>query len=610
VELTITTARCTAPGQMPGRLLLRLRTALLQGLLPALVAGVLSACASTAAPLDQAAHSASPDNIALLLEARIAVLAGGEPLLVRDVPLNESDTLAEFYTRRAFRPAWGDATTREALLRAIRASEMEGLDPRDYQLEQLEALQVELAGRSPGVFAQADAELLCSHALARLARHYARGKVDPALTQPSWNGVAHDAGPDAATRLAEMIGPDLGVQLAAELPPHPLYRMLRNELHRLREIAAQGGWPALPAGPTLKPGMQDARIPLLRERLLRSGDLPQAAFDAFAGEDYDSELQAAVQRFQARHGLTDDGAIGRDTLEQLNTPVEARIATVRVNLDRARVLLRDLPARFVVVNIAGFHAYLIDEGRIAWDARAVVGQRYRETPLFRSEISWLQWNPSWTVPPGIIEKDILPDARVDPASITRRGLQVLDRDGNEVDPHAIDWSAYRSGHIPWTLRQPPGPNNALGRVKFMFPNSHAVYLHDTPSTNLFDRDQRTFSSGCVRIDDPLTLARLLINDPGWDDARIADTVTGGETVTLVLAQRVPVVLAYWTAWPQPGAGLQLRRDVYRLDARWLAELDPPGPSPRLPPPEATQPQAPPAGPQAAPAALPAGGLAP
>lgn len=578
MELTAANARRTATT----RLLRRLRALMRHGFLTALVAGALSACSSTAAPLDRHAPAASTDDVTLLIEARIAVLAGGEPLLVRGVPLNESDTLREFYTRRAFRPAWTDAATRDALLRAVRASEREGLDPRDYHLDLLEALQAELAARRPAAFAQADAELLCSHALARLARHYARGKVDPAVTQPSWNGVAHDAGTDAATRLAQMTGPDLGAQLAAELPPHPLYRMLRNELQRLRDVAARGGWPALPAGPTLKPGMQDARIPLLRERLLRSGDLPEAAYDAFAGEDYDGELQAAVQRFQERHGLTADGAIGRDTLEQLNTPVEARIATVRVNLDRARVLLRDLPPRFLVVNIAAFHAYLIDDGRIAWDARAVVGQRYRETPLFRSEISWLQWNPSWTVPPGIIEKDILPEARIDPASITRRGLQVLDPDGNEVDPHAIDWSAYRSGHIPWTLRQPPGANNALGRVKFMFPNPYAVYLHDTPATNLFDRDQRTFSSGCVRLEDPLTLARVLINDPAWDDVRIADTIAGGETETLVLAQRVPVVLAYWTAWPQPGMGLQLRRDVYGLDARWLSELDQTAPASALP----------------------------
>lgn len=541
----------------------------------ALVASLLGACTSAAGPV--AARNdfapAAAAGIEMLIESRIAVMAGGERLQVRGILLNEGATLREFYTRRAFRPAWTDAATRDALVRAIRASTLDGLNPQDYHLDAILALQTELAAPRPNLFAQADAELICSYALALLAHHYAFGKVDPAQQEKTWNVEAPDPGHDAATTLDTLVHPELQARLAAQLPDHPIYRMLRTELVRLRMIAARGGWPMLPAGETLKPGMQDARIPLLRERLVGSGDLSERAVPDTSMDVYDDTLLAAVQRFQKRHGLTADGAVGRDTMEQLNTTAEARIDTVRVNLDRARVLLRALPPRFVAVNIAGFHVYLIENGRIAWSARAVVGQRYRETPLFRSEITYLQWNPDWTVPPGIIEKDILPDARTDPARITARGLRVIDREGQEIDPHSIDWSAFSSGHIPYTLRQDPGPANALGRVKFMFPNNHAVYLHDTPSKRLFDRDDRTFSSGCVRVEDPLTLARLLINEPEWDDARIAEVLESAETQTVVLKQRVPVLLAYWTAWPDVDGSLNFRRDVYGRDARWLAALD-------------------------------------
>lgn len=532
---------------------------------------LLGACRSLAVPADGQSRAPAV-AVETLVESRVAVLAGGENLVLHGVLLAEPATVREFYTRRAFAPAWTDPDTVAALVRAVRGSALEGLDPRDYHLDAILALQHEVAARRASPFARADAELLFTDALARLVRHYAFGKVDPAAHEQSWNIRAPDAGRDAAAVLAGVIGPDLATRVATELPQHPIYRSLRAELVRLQVLAARGGWPAVPDGPTLKPGMDDARIPALRARLAAGGDLP-AGTDTTATR-YDDTLLAAVQRFQARHGLKADGAVGQDTLEQLGVPVQSRIDTVRVNLDRARVLLRALPPRFVVVNIAGFHVYLVQDGQVVWHARAVVGQRYRETPLFRSEISYLQWNPTWTVPPGIIAKDILPPNDT-PQVIARKKLKVIAPDGHLVNPRAVNWHAYRNsrGHIPYTLRQDPGPENALGRVKFMFPNDHQVYLHDTPSTGLFDEDERTFSSGCVRIEDPLTLARLLANDPAWDDARIASVIAGGQTENLVLRERVPVLLAYWTAWVEADGTLQFRRDIYGRDARWLAALD-------------------------------------
>lgn len=527
-----------------------------------------------------------------LIEARIAALADGEPLQVLGSDLRNRETLQEFYTARAFRPAWTDPEAIAALVNAVRNSAREGLQPQHYRIEQLLALEAQLAARRPSVFARADAELLFSDTLAQLAHEYRFGRV--ADVDGNGNSPAAGLRPenrrsagDAAALLARLVGPDLQPALNAELPQHPIYRAMREQLARHREIAAAGGWPEIPPASdrkkrSLKPGERDERVPLLRQRLAISGDYGAVA--AGSGSEnrdtatidpavYDDTLAAAMKRFQSRHGLTADGAIGPATLAQLNVPVTARIDTLRVNLDRARVLTQDMPPRFVVVNIAGFQVYLVEDGKLRWQARAVVGQFYRQTPQFRSAISYLQWNPTWTVPPGIILKDILPDARRDPHSITRRGLQVLDADGNVLDPAGIDWHRFRSGHIPYTLRQQPGPKNALGRVKFMFPNTHQVYLHDTPSKSLFDRDARTFSSGCVRVEDAFTLARLLINDPGWDDARIAKVLADEETQTLVLKQRVPVLLAYWTAWIDETGALQFRPDIYGRDAAWLAALD-------------------------------------
>ena len=238
--------------------------------------------------------------------------------------------------------------------------------------------------------------------------------------------------------------------------------------------------------------------------MVRSGDL----LDASASDSllYDAPLAEAVKRYQQSLGLEPDGVVGAATIAELNVPVAERITQLRVNLDRGRVLLHDLPEQFVVVNIAGYTIYLVKGQNVVWNARVQVGKTYRRTPLFRSDISYLVFNPTWTVPPGIIAADILPAARQDPRAITRKGLRVFDGAGREVNPESIDWSRFRSGNIPYTLRQDPGPSNALGRIKFMFPNPYAVYLHDTPSQSLFERADRAFSSGCVRVERALELA--------------------------------------------------------------------------------------------------------
>jgi murein L,D-transpeptidase YcbB/YkuD len=307
----------------------------------------------------------------------------------------------------------------------------------------------------------------------------------------------------------------------------------------------------------------------VRARLRVTGDL--AAPDPQDPSPFDEDLKRAVEAFQRRHGLAADGVIGPSTLAAMNQPVASRIDQIRVNLERARWVQRDLPSDFVLVNIAGFRAYLVRGREVTWSARVQVGKTYRETPVFRDEIEYVVFNPTWTVPPGILRKDIIPQAQKDPDIVRRKGLKVLDQEGKEVDPRAVNWSA---AGFPYVLRQDPGPSNALGRVKLMFPNEHLVYLHDTPNKHLFQRPQRTASSGCIRVERPLELTELVLSGThGWNRTRIDEVIASGQTKRVDLDRPMPVLVLYWTAEVMEDARVAFRDDVYGRDAPVLRALD-------------------------------------
>lgn len=438
----------------------------------------------------------------------------------------------------------------------------------------MQQLSAEVAAPTANDSVRAQFDVLQTDAVLRLGYHLMFGKVDPESFDAQWNYGRTLGSLDVAEEIeAALAADDIYARIEALKPTHRFYVTLKAELQRYRAAAAAGNPAPLAQGATLKPGASDARIPALRARLVASGDLA-ASSPIQAPESYDAVLETAVRRYQERMGLAADGAVGARTIEELNVPIANRIEQLRVNLDRGRILLQDLPPQFVVVNIAGYFIYVVRGEEVVWSSRVQVGKPYRRTPIFRSEINYLVWNPTWTVPPGIIWNDILPAARRDPNSITRRGLSVLDRNGQKVDPGEVDWAKYRSGNIPYTLRQEPGPDNALGRVKFMFPNSYSVYLHDTPSKSLFDAPDRSFSSGCVRVERPLELAMLLLNDPQqWNEASMAQTLKTGRLQNVTLKKKMPILLAYWTAWVDAQGRVNFRRDIYGQDALWAAGLN-------------------------------------
>jgi L,D-transpeptidase YcbB len=543
-----------------------------------IAAARICACAclvSLAAAQSPVAAQADTEAVATAIAAELDAVMTSDAATIHGVRTAMIDRLREFYSRREFRPAWTRAESQRQLLKALADTYADGLDPADYHFALLQSLatQARSAGATDALQAQYD--VLLTDSLLRASYHLAFGKVDPESFDAQWNYGRTLPAVDLPQAIDQAIASNVVYErLAALKPAHRLYEGLKEQLARYRTIESEGGWLTLAGGSVLKPGDSDARVPALRVRLLRSGDLPPAA--ASDSLLYDASLAAAVKQYQTRLGLVPDAAVGAATVAQLNVPVAERIAQLRVNLDRGRVLLHDLPEQFVVVNIAGYAVYLIKGQQVAWSARAQVGRTYRRTPIFRSDISYLVFNPTWTVPPGIIAADILPAARQDPRAIARKGLRVLDGNGRDIDPAAIDWSRFRSGHIPYTLRQDPGPNNALGRVKFMFPNPYQVYLHDTPSQSLFERADRAFSSGCVRVERALELAELLLNDPqSWSPEAIARTMASGQLRNVTLHGKVPVLLVYWTAWVDPQGSVNFRSDLYGQDAAWARGLNAP-----------------------------------
>lgn len=357
----------------------------------------------------------------------------------------------------------------------------------------------------------------------------------------------------------------------APVPPPPGDSLaLRLALEDLVRLQDRGGWKEVPGGPTLHPGDRDPRVVLLRERLARSGDLPDGTVPGDA-DLFDPALEEGVRRFQSRHALDVDGVVGAGTRGALNVPVEARIRQLRLNLQERHRFLPEPSRRRILVNIPGFRAWVLEEGVEPEEHRVIVGRTDRPTPLVEGRVAHVVLAPYWNVPPGILSRDKLPILRRDQGYLVRQSMTVLARStGQAVDPSTIDWahiSAAEFNRSYW-LRQAPGPRNALGFVKFIFPNPYDVYLHDTPDRHLFERGRRSFSSGCIRLEGAMGLAeRLLGPVPGWGVDRTRRVAAGGVETWVPLPEPIPIHTVYWSAWVGRDGTLYLADDLYGLDAR-------------------------------------------
>ncbi|MGR3716238.1 MAG: L,D-transpeptidase family protein [Thermohalobaculum sp.] len=512
---------------------------------------------------------------------------GAEALRV-DLALQYDRSTPErsFYEAREYLPVWlaedgAAAPAARALLSWVGAADANALPASRYGVSGLTA---RLAKASSGAYSDASA---LETDLTRLFLAYARD-ISSGLLEPrsvSENIDIEPRRPDPAVLLAGIGATgDIPAFLDGLAPAGPAYDRLLSLYAGIRGIERNGGWgPRIDNGRTLLPGGRDPRVAQLRARLTALGDLAPA--DLIATSEvmndatppvtdlllFDPALVAAVRRFQARHGLNTDGIVGPMTLAALNTTATERAAQVAVNLERMRWLNYDLGARHIVINIAAYTMTMIENGVPRFTTRTVVGKsRKFQTPEFNDQLEFIVVNPFWNVPYSIASREILPLLQEDPTYLEQNNMELL---GSELPAREIDWSQVTRRSFPGRIRQRPGPDNALGTVKFLFPNDHAIYMHDTPAQNLFAYDQRTFSHGCVRLQDPIGFAHLLLSLQGDDPVGTFDRLRElGDEKWIRVREAIPVYVTYRTAWLDAGGVRQFRADVYRRDRDVMSAL--------------------------------------
>lgn len=528
-------------------------------------------------PEGQGASAKGPtERVRDALQEKLSYPEPREPTFCRKEALCGEAVLSRFYTRRDYLPAWMDREGRfplsAMLVRTIREGILEGLKPDVYHLTAIEALlgetgEVRSKGRQPDPDLLSDLDLLLTDAFLVYGSHLLSGRVDPETIHSKWIKKSREANLGDLLEAALEKG-DVEEALKGLLPEYPGYAGLRQALMNYRRIMEQGGWSPVPAGPTLHRDDRDERVPALRARLALSKDLDGGA-QGGDPEHFDQQLEFAVRGFQRRHGLTEDGVVGPATLEAINVPSGERVRQIEVNLERWRWLPEDFGRRYILVNIADFSLEVVEDGRRVMTMRVVAGKKARVTPVFSGRMTYLVLNPYWHIPHKLAVEDVLPRIRSDPGYLARQGIRVFgswDDLAPEIPADTIDWSAVTKYNFTFKLRQDPGPSNALGRVKLMFPNRFAVYLHDTPSRYMFQKNQRDFSSGCIRIEKPIDLAAyVLAGDPKWTREKVLSAIESGESRIVWLPEPIPVHVLYWTAWVDGEGAVQFRRDIYGRD---------------------------------------------
>ncbi|MDO8883140.1 MAG: L,D-transpeptidase family protein [Pseudotabrizicola sp.] len=514
----------------------------------------------------------------LLLSASFVVFAG-QTLLAQEFPspfiqtiaieAAEDEAIAAFYRENGYRTLWTgaaeqDSARRAALLQALSRAGDHALPTARYDVAKLTAMLT--TAQTEGD--RARAEVALTRAYLSYARDVSTGATNPKSVDP---GIVREIGrPDPTLLLAQMQARNPAEVLHGLLPSSPRYAQLVRAKLALEASMDQGGWGTVVRAKSLAPGDTGDAVVALRDRLIAMGYLSRSAT-----QSYDATIENAVQRFQLDHGLVADGAAGEGTLAELNIGPDARLKSVIVAIERVR-WMHDTPLgdRHIWVNIPDFTAKIIDQGKVTFETRSVVGKDVtaQHTPEFSDMMAHMVINPSWGVPRSIIVNEYLPLLQRNPNAVSH--LQVIDNRGRVVPRGSVNFAGYSSRTFPFGLRQPPSNGNALGLVKFMFPNVHNIYLHDTPAKNLFSHDVRAYSHGCIRLADPFDFAYALLalqsDDPQAEFAR--HLKTGNET-TVRLEQKVPVHLVYFTAYPGAKGQMTYRRDIYGRDAKLFQALE-------------------------------------
>lgn len=524
--------------------------------------------------------AAVDDNVGQAIQAKFSPLTTAFPPLLtssRYKRVDISRMVLDFYSHRGYRAAWTNEKDVAQLFTSLHATQVEGLNPADFHIDELARSQPLMQAETSTPEQRAAFDIAATHTFLTALLQLRRGKVDPSRLDIHWNFDPADVDPreDVNKFFIALDEHDVARAFAQAPPQEAVYVGLREGLAQLRKVREIGGWPKVAEGQSLKPGMDLPAVAQLRARLVAGGFLdPRLA----RGTQYDAAVTAAVKKYQTDQYLGADGVAGATTLAALNVPVDARIDQVRVNMERARWLLYKLQGTFVIVDIAGYKVAMYRDGKPIWRSRVQVGKPFRNTPVFQAEITYVTFNPTWTVPPTILKEDVIPKIQKNPGYLAANRIRVIDRQGAELDPSSVDWSNPRG----ISLRQDAGPDSSLGQVVIRFPNDYAIYLHDTPHRELFSKTVRATSSGCIRVENPLQLVELLFNDPvHWDSAGIRKQLANGKTQNIKLPVKVPVLLAYWTVDLSKDGRVTFKPDVYDYDSAVLRGLNLPSKLPIL-----------------------------
>jgi len=490
--------------------------------------------------------------------------------------------IVDFYGRRKIQPVWitGDRlnTQAEVLIETIGRADREGLDANTYHRYDIFTLltniehSTALKMSEPATFAEL--ELLLTDALFSFGFNVSEGIVEPNSINFDW--YIEKPQKDIPKILQAALNEDRLEELVDRLQPrHSGYLRLKSALLKYQNIKKSGSWQQVPAGSKIRKGDAGKRIAALRSRLMASNDLEIS--ENGKTEYFDEALENGVKRFQARHGLKVDGVVGFNTLSALNVSVEDRIQQIKLNMERWRWLPQDLGARYILVNTADFRIEVIENERTLKTIRAIVGKKNRPTPMLSRKMIYLELNPYWNIPHKIALNDILPCIKKNPDYLMDKGIRIFENwsaDAKELNPGSIDWDRIGKDNFIYKLRQDPKSSNALGRVKFMFPNKFSIYLHDTPARELFDRTKRAFSSGCIRVENPMELAAYLLSDnPKWDLQELIAAVDSKKNRAISLPAPINIHILYWTAWVDKDGITQFREDIYGRDRQLKIALN-------------------------------------
>ena len=496
-------------------------------------------------------------------------------IIFNDSPLHSPSELFSFYSDRAFEPSWSvnQILTCNALeLRLlIQQAEFEGLVPEDYHLEGLNPFFEKFFNGTPLTPLElAKVDFLLSDAFILYANHIYSGKVHPEHINGSWEIIQKVNEPKVLEKLNLAVTQnEVRTQIFGLHPKFAIYKRMRQSMIKyldLQKEQVDEKWETIKIKDAIELSQANPQINTIRKRLLFWADLDDYQVQEGNGDIYDSLLMEGVKNFQQRNGLQADGVLGKATIEALNKNPKELIKQVSVNMERLRWLPDTTVNEFILVNIANYGMDYIREMDTLLHSNAIVGKTYRKTPVFNAGMSYLVFSPTWTVPPTILKNDVIPAVKKNLNYLTAKNMRILDFSGQEINPSTINWKSVNGNNFKYMVRQDPGKDNALGQVKFMFPNKHNVYIHDTPSRTLFSKEDRALSSGCIRIQKPFELAKLLLADqPDWTDELIKKAMSSSKAESVSLTRKIPVIILYLTFWTDSKGKEQVRKDIYSRD---------------------------------------------